>query len=1008
MNINLNELEEYVQNVESVPSVIDVPKFPIPKESHLNFLKPGSNEILSRPVHIHEHLPPIRLLPIDAENIEFTENESEIDLVDVVSVNNTTPSVTSEIISMENNINDMEQQSQLQTTPYSSKKTNEISNNSGPNFNESVKRFLVENDLRPTREITSVMMTTSGFISPAREGKLPDSKVPVIVDDYKTPVNQFTTIQSQFPSLSSSFVSSTLTTTTSTTSDLKTPTISSVSSANALHGESQFFNNSSNVEGSKPEKIKKKKLHDKERKKLKNQKTLQKSHSMGHQHPFGSNIDSVPGNEKHNNFLFNANTPMIGSKKNRNVSTVDSTGGPLEIRKMKNKQMDVHFSKKRNKNIFFPSNNNDKSSNLMHKLGRKNKHKQSLMKPKHLPHMFENDVSEIKNNEINRAFSKNNIQTPSQGLQHSSSHPLASNFETFGNQFDDFPPTRVSTPNIGSSNAHSISQSFSQSFPSEKLSTEPDRQKLNIFKKLSSTTVASNANVGSAINNKDTVKNNDDVIILTSDDQTFGNSEEFGNVKKRNKTPRNSKHSQNEVSDSKFSNIPNNSFGSFNSEFNYDDQFSPRKNMDTQINLPRTPDIVLNTNSNNTNLSGSEEIMPAPLLSSSGSAIVTPTTKEKKKRSKKEKKKQRLMDIMDTEPPPPFVVETAPSFPFYEKPSISPFLLANNSAAAALGLQPPPRVGFGDIMNFSAFQRFPTHQNFGSSFHKQQDDNAYTMSTYTPQGLDSPLFASSSAQMSNAYETSDRIKSNRAHDSDLDFKSLYDKSHCNVAPLIPPSLILHDSLSNQLSSPFLDKPIHLGESAPPKTSTKQETKTKSRKSNKNQNTISNLGPDGGVDNFGGFTGPHKSISKESISTALPGSFMEDNDSKPSKRNTQQLPTFSFWDNNDTRKTESVDNGALITEVIDVDVDSGDDSKIVAIPVGKNKGDKKKLKKKDKELIKSKKKKDKKEKIKNKNRVEDIKKDKKEKRLKDPKDKMSKKEKKERKKEKEVCFTYMYN
>lgn len=1007
MNINLGELEEYVQNVESVPSVIDVPKFPIPKESHLNFLKPGSNEILSRPVHIHEHLPPIRLLPIDAENIEFPENEAEVDLVDVVSVNNTTQSVTSEI-TMENNINDMEQQSQLQTNSYSSKKTNETSNNLGPNFNENVKRFLVENDLRPTREITSVMMTTSGFISPAREGKLPDSKVPVIVDDYKSPINQSTTIQSQFPSLSSSFVSSTLTTTTSAPSDLKTPMNSSVGNANALHSESQFYNNSSSVEGSKPEKIKKKKFHDKERKKLKNQKTLQKSHSMGHQHPFGSNIDGVPGNEKHNNFLFNANTPMIGSKKNRNVSNVDSTGGPLEMKKVKNKQMDIHFSKKKNKNLFFPSNNNDKSSNLIHKLGRKNKHKQSLMKPKHLPHMFENDVSGIKNNEINRTFSKNNIQAQSQGLQHSSSQHLASNFESFGNQYDDYSPTGVPSLNIGSSliNSHSIGQSFSQSFPSEKLSTEPDRQKLNIFKKLSSTTVASNANVGSANNNKDSVKINDDVIILTSDDQTPVNSEEFSNVKKRNKTQRNSKHSQNEGGESKFSNIPNNSFGSFNSEFNYDDQLSPRKNMDTQINLPRTPDIVLN-NSNNTNLSGSEEMMPAPLLPSSRSTIVTPTTKEKKKRSKKEKKKQRLMDVMDTEPPPPFVAETAPSFPFYEKPSISPFLLANNSAAAALGLQPPPRVGFGDIMNFSAFQRFPNHQNFGSSFHKQQDDNAYTMSTYTPQGLDSPLFAPSSAQISNAYESSERIKSNRTHDSDMDLKSLYDKSHCNVAPLIPPSLILHDSLSNQINSSFLDKPIHLGESAPPKTSTKQETKTKSKKSNKNHNTISNLIPDGGVDDVGCFTGPHKTISKESISPVLPGSFTEDNDNKPSKRSTQ-LPTFSFWDNNETRKTESVDNGALTTEVIDVDVDSGDDSKIVAIPVGKNKGDKKKLKKKDKELIKSKKKKDKKEKIKNKNRVEDIKKDKKEKRLKDPKDKMSKKEKKERKKEKEVCFTYTYN
>lgn len=34
---------------------------------------------------------------------------------------------------------------------------------------------------RPTREISSVVMTTGGFISPAIEGKLPDTKVPKFV-----------------------------------------------------------------------------------------------------------------------------------------------------------------------------------------------------------------------------------------------------------------------------------------------------------------------------------------------------------------------------------------------------------------------------------------------------------------------------------------------------------------------------------------------------------------------------------------------------------------------------------------------------------------------------------------------------------------------------------------------------------------------------------------------------------------------------------------------------------
>lgn len=60
LNINIADLEEYITNVDPVPCIINVPKFPIPKESNLNFLKPGSKEVVTRPVHIHEHLPPIQ------------------------------------------------------------------------------------------------------------------------------------------------------------------------------------------------------------------------------------------------------------------------------------------------------------------------------------------------------------------------------------------------------------------------------------------------------------------------------------------------------------------------------------------------------------------------------------------------------------------------------------------------------------------------------------------------------------------------------------------------------------------------------------------------------------------------------------------------------------------------------------------------------------------------------------------------------------------------------------
>ena len=53
--------------------------------------------------------------------------------------------------------------------------------------NNSSKKPKIEEEGRPTREISSVMMTTSGFISPAREGKLPESRPPVLIPEFKPP-----------------------------------------------------------------------------------------------------------------------------------------------------------------------------------------------------------------------------------------------------------------------------------------------------------------------------------------------------------------------------------------------------------------------------------------------------------------------------------------------------------------------------------------------------------------------------------------------------------------------------------------------------------------------------------------------------------------------------------------------------------------------------------------------------------------------------------------------------
>ena len=60
MNISLEELSEYVEQFDSKALITDpVPMFPQPSETRLNHLKPGSQEVLRRPVHVHQHLPPM-------------------------------------------------------------------------------------------------------------------------------------------------------------------------------------------------------------------------------------------------------------------------------------------------------------------------------------------------------------------------------------------------------------------------------------------------------------------------------------------------------------------------------------------------------------------------------------------------------------------------------------------------------------------------------------------------------------------------------------------------------------------------------------------------------------------------------------------------------------------------------------------------------------------------------------------------------------------------------------
>ncbi|XP_015584761.1 transcription initiation factor TFIID subunit 3 isoform X2 [Cephus cinctus] len=161
MNIDIQELAEYVKNVDSVACAIEVPKFPVHRDNHLNFLKPGSREVVTRPVHVHEHLPAMH--PDTEEEYTSERAESLTNGTSEVASTNGTPSGGS-----------------VNVSPQRVSPQVVFKRPGDPVSFESpiAKRAKVMEEGRPLREIHSVMMTTSGFLSPAREGKLPEARTP--------------------------------------------------------------------------------------------------------------------------------------------------------------------------------------------------------------------------------------------------------------------------------------------------------------------------------------------------------------------------------------------------------------------------------------------------------------------------------------------------------------------------------------------------------------------------------------------------------------------------------------------------------------------------------------------------------------------------------------------------------------------------------------------------------------------------------------------------------------
>jgi len=147
LGVNLPDLEEYIQHFEVAPAK-EIPEYPAPSTDDLNILKPGSREVLHRPLHVHDHLPAM-----------YPEMEE-------------TPSSPQEEIKGEK---EGEATITGSSTPYSK----------GRGFPRDTANDIPKqpDDGCPLREVSSVMMTSSGFLSPCREGKLPESRTIHIPQD---------------------------------------------------------------------------------------------------------------------------------------------------------------------------------------------------------------------------------------------------------------------------------------------------------------------------------------------------------------------------------------------------------------------------------------------------------------------------------------------------------------------------------------------------------------------------------------------------------------------------------------------------------------------------------------------------------------------------------------------------------------------------------------------------------------------------------------------------------
>jgi hypothetical protein len=166
MGVDWTELEDYVENFDggggagkdAATRPTPIPNFPAEAETKLNFLKPGSREVLHRKIYVNEYFPP--MYPELEEDVASTAAQDGTDNAEVKREANA-----------EASDHGLESLSTLAEGDSAEKKRPSLGDigDHAATGGESHSQL---------RDIPSVMMTSAGFISPVREGKMAESRTP--------------------------------------------------------------------------------------------------------------------------------------------------------------------------------------------------------------------------------------------------------------------------------------------------------------------------------------------------------------------------------------------------------------------------------------------------------------------------------------------------------------------------------------------------------------------------------------------------------------------------------------------------------------------------------------------------------------------------------------------------------------------------------------------------------------------------------------------------------------